>query len=241
MEGKDLVPYIDHTLLRPNATAKDIIRLCHEAKKYGFVTVCVNGRWVSLAADILVQAKSKVSVCSVVGFPFGAMTSEVKAAEARKAISDGATEIDMVIDIGSMLEVDVGALIDFANLKGHVIDGYIANDALRAVQEDIELVVKVCGKIPVKVIIETVFLNKEQKEIACLVAQSAGAVFVNTCTGFSGGKVTAKDIYLMRQTVGPNMGVKASGGIKTKAQVIRIIKAGATRIGTSASVSIVTE
>jgi deoxyribose-phosphate aldolase len=236
MEGKVLARYIDHTLLKPNATAKDIQQLCLEAKHYGFATVCVNGRWVQLAAQCLTG--TKVGVCSVVGFPLGASPSLIKAIESRKAIHDGATEIDMVMDIGSMLDVDVRSLIDFANHHGSA-KGFVGSQAIDIVLNDIKTVVQACGEVPVKVIIETVFLNKEQKEVACMIAQSAGAAFVKTCTGFSGGKATVMDICLMRNAVGPNMGVKASGGIKTKDDALNMIAAGANRLGASSGIQIV--
>ena len=214
---RDLARYIDHTLLRPDATAADIDRLCAEAKEYGFAAVCINPAWVRRAAVNL--RGSQVPVASVVGFPFGASTSEVKALEARRAIRDGAREIDMVINIGA--------------LKSGLRD---------VVREDIARVSDAChesGAIN-KVIIEAALLTDEEKVVACHLAQLARADYVKTSTGYASGGATVFDVALMRETVGPRMGVKAAGGIRTVEDVEEMIAAGATRIGASAGVRIVT-
>lgn len=213
----DLARYIDHTLLRPDATAADIDRLCAEAAEYRFAAVCVNPTWVRRAADNL--RGTDVAVASVVGFPFGASTSEVKAWEARRAIRDGAGEIDMVINIGA--------------LKSGLRD---------AVREDIAKVADACREAGAasKVIIETGLLTDEEKVIACRLASEAKADFVKTSTGYAKGGATVFDVALMREAVGPKMGVKASGGIRTAEDVQDMIAAGATRIGASAGVKIVT-
>lgn len=213
----DLARYIDHTLLRPDATAADIDRLCAEAAEHRFAAVCVNPTWVRQAAESL--RNTDVAVASVVGFPFGASTSEVKAWEARRAIRDGASEIDMVINIGA--------------LKSGLLD---------AVREDIARVSDACreGGAASKVIIETGLLTDEEKVIACRLASEAKADFVKTSTGYAKGGATVFDVALMREVVGPRMGVKASGGIRTAEDVQDMIAAGATRIGASAGVKIVT-
>ena len=213
----DLARYIDHTLLRPDATGADIDRLCAEAAEYRFAAVCVNPTWVRRAADDL--RGTDVAVASVVGFPFGATPPEVKAWEARRAIRDGAREIDMVINIGA--------------LKSGLYD---------AVREDIAQVSDACREAGAasKVIIETGLLTDEEKVIACRLASQAKADFVKTSTGFAKGGATVFDIALMREVVGPTMGVKASGGIRTAEDVQDMIAAGATRIGASAGVKIVT-
>ncbi len=213
----DLARYIDHTLLKPDATAADIDRLCAEAAAYRFAAVCVNPTWVRRAAENL--RGTDVAVASVVGFPFGASTPEVKAWEARRAIRDGASEIDMVINIGA--------------LKSGLQD---------AVREDIEQVSDACREAgaATKVIIETGLLTDEEKVIACRLASQAKADFVKTSTGFAKGGATVFDVALMREVVGPRMGVKASGGIRTAEDVQDMIAAGATRIGASAGVRIVT-
>jgi len=211
----NLAKMIDHTLLKPEATQQEIAQLCFEARKYGFASVCVNPTWVSLCAELLKGSSAKV--CTVIGFPLGATASETKAFETENAIRQGATEIDMVINIGALKARD-----------------------LEAVAKDIRGVVNVAhprGAI-VKVIIETVLLNDEEKTIACLLSKEAGADFVKTSTGFAGGGATIHDVELMRKTVGPQMGVKASGGVKTFEDAENMIKAGATRIGASAGVKI---
>jgi deoxyribose-phosphate aldolase len=212
----NLAKMIDHTLLKPDATEQEIAQLCFEARKYGFASVCVNPTWVSLCAELL--KGSFVKVCTVIGFPLGATASETKAFETESAIRQGATEIDMVINIGALKARD-----------------------LELVAKDIRGVVKAAhprGAI-VKVIIETVLLNDEEKTIACLLAKEAGADFVKTSTGFAGGGATVHDVELMRKVVGPQMGVKASGGVRTFEDAESMIKAGATRIGASAGVKII--
>jgi deoxyribose-phosphate aldolase len=212
----NLAKMIDHTLLKPDATPDQIAQLCFEARKYGFATVCVNPAWAKLCAQLL--EGSPVKVCTVIGFPLGASNSEVKAFETQKAVAEGATEIDMVINIGA--------------LKGRDLD---------TVARDIRAVVNAAhakGAI-VKVIIEAVLLTDEEKTIACLLSKEAGADFVKTSTGFASGGATAHDVALMRRTVGPEMGVKAAGGVRTYEDAEAMIKAGATRIGASAGVKIV--
>ena len=214
---RDLARYIDHTLLRPDATAADIDRLCAEAKAYGFAAVCINPTWIRRAAAAL--RDTPVGVASVVGFPFGASTPEIKAMEARRALRDGACEIDMVINIGA--------------LKSGMQD---------AVREDIARVSDACHESRAinKVIIEAALLTDEEKVVACRLAQVARADFVKTSTGYASGGATVFDVALMRETVGPRMGVKAAGGIRTAQDVREMIAAGATRIGASAGVRIVT-
>lgn len=210
----ELAKLIDHTLLKPEATEAQIKQLCAEAKSYGFWSVCVNPTWVALAASEL--AGTDVKVCTVVGFPLGATTSAAKAAETAEAVANGASEIDMVINVGA--------------LKSGNTD---------LVRSDIEAVVKAAGGKLVKVIIETALLTDEEKVTACQLAQQAGADFVKTSTGFSSGGATVADIKLMRETVGPAMGVKASGGIRERSSAEAMIAAGATRIGASAGVAMV--
>ncbi|HTF87447.1 MAG TPA: deoxyribose-phosphate aldolase [Planctomycetota bacterium] len=211
-----MASYIDHTLLKPDATLSEIDQLCAEALANRFASVCINGSHVRRCAEIL--AGSGVLVCSVIGFPLGAMASEVKAYEARRAIEDGACEIDMVIAVGLLK-------------SGHV----------ERVQQDIALVVQTCHSLGarLKVILETCLLTDPEKVTACTLAKRAGADFVKTSTGFSKSGATAADIKLMRDTVGPVMGVKASGGVRDQATAKALIGAGATRLGASASVAIV--
>ena len=217
MNKVELARYIDHTLLKPDAKEGDIIKLCKEALEYKFASVCVNASYVKLAYSFL--QGTEVRVCTVAGFPLGATTKEAKAFEASQAIENGAAEIDMVINIGA--------------LKSGKPD---------AVKEDIKAVVDVCkDKALLKVIIETCLLTDEEKVTACLLSMEAGADFVKTSTGFSVGGATAEDIKLMRRTIGPDMGVKASGGIRNLESALKMIEAGASRIGASASVSIVNE
>jgi len=214
---RDLARYIDHTLLRPDATASEIDRLCREAKEHGFAAVCINPAWAKRAAENL--RGTKVRVASVVGFPFGATTPEVKAMEARRAVRDGAREIDMVLNIGALKSGD--------------------HDLVR---RDIEKVADACheaGAI-LKVIIEAALLTDEEKVVASYLAREARADFVKTSTGFGPGGATVHDVLLMRETVGPEMGVKAAGGIRTAEDVREMVAAGATRIGASAGVEIVT-
>lgn len=215
-QDMNLAKYIDHTLLKPDATQQEIAQLCFEARKYGFASVCVNPTWVSLCAELL--KGSSVKVCTVIGFPLGATSSESKAFETETAIRQGATEIDMVINIGALKARD-----------------------LETVARDIRGVVNVAHGhgILVKVIIETALLTDEEKTIASLIAKEAGADYVKTSTGFAGGGATVHDIELMRKTVGPQMGVKASGGVRTFEDAASMIKAGATRIGASAGVKII--
>lgn len=211
----NIASVIDHTLLKPEATEEMIIKLCKEAEEYGFYSVCVNPNYVSLASEIL--GDSDVKIATVVGFPLGANTKEVKAYETRKAIEDGAHEIDMVINIGALKSKD------FSKVK-----------------EDIEAVVDAAGKEAiVKVIIETCLLTDEEKVKACELAMEAGAHFVKTSTGFSTGGATVEDVKLMKSVVGDKMEIKASGGIRDYQKAMDMIEAGASRIGASASVHIV--
>jgi deoxyribose-phosphate aldolase len=207
---------IDHTILKPEATRTDIIKVCREARRYNFASVCVNSYWVPLVRKEL--AGSPVKVCTVVGFPLGAASTEAKAAEASTAVCAGAQEVDMVINVGALRSGDQ-----------------------EAVKADIEEVVRVShrGGAIVKVILETALLDDNQKAVACMLAKEAGADFVKTSTGFGPSGATAHDIALMREVVGPRMGVKASGGIRTLQDVQAMTAAGATRIGASASVKIV--
>jgi len=214
---RDLAAFIDHTLLKPDATADDIDRICREAADYGFASVCVNPTWVKRCAENL--RGSKVRVASVVGFPFGAMVPQVKATEARQALRDGAREIDMVINIGALKSSD--------------------HDLVR---DDIARISEACREVGAinKVILETAMLTDEEKVIASQLARLAKADFIKTSTGFGGGGATVYDVLLMREAVGPGMGIKASGGIRTADDVREMVAAGATRIGASAGVSIVT-
>lgn len=212
----NLAKYIDNTLLKPAATAEQIKALCEESMEYGFASVCVNPTHVELVAKLL--AGSGVKTCTVIGFPLGANTSAVKAFEAEKAVEDGADELDMVINIGALKAGDE-----------------------QTVKEDIEAVVQAGQGKLVKVIIETALLTDEEKVRACELAVEAGADFVKTCTGFSGGAANVHDIALMRKTVGPDIGVKASGGVRTKEDALALIEAGATRIGTSSGKAIIAE
>lgn len=207
---------IDHTLLRPEATRSDILRLCAEARQYGFASVCVNPYWVPLAVAAL--RGTPVKVCTVAGFPLGAAMTEVKRAEAEAAVRTGANEVDMVINIGALRSGDYDT-----------------------VKTDIQSVVEVCHRAQaiVKVILETALLDHRQKVIACVLARLAGADFVKTSTGFGPGGATVEDVALMHQVVGPEVGVKAAGGIRSPEDLRRMVAAGATRIGASASVRIV--
>ena len=209
---------IDHTLLKPEATRADIEKLCREAAQFHFATVCVNPAWVSMAARLL--RGSGVGVCSVVGFPLGATTPDVKHYETRRAIFDGAAEIDMVINIGALKSGD-----------------------LRTVERDIAAVVQPCREANVisKVILEVVLLTDDEKIAACTLAKAAGADFVKTSTGFASGGATAADVALMRRVVGADMGVKAAGGVRDYEGLKAMVAAGATRVGASAGVKIVQE
>lgn len=213
--SQELAGMIDHTLLKPNATEEEVRKLCEEARKFNFASVCVNPSYVATASAAL--AGSSARVCTVIGFPLGATTSTTKAMETRDAIANGATEIDMVINVGALKS---------------------GNNAL--VKKDIEAVVEAArGRAIVKVILETSLLTDEEKVRACLLSKYAGADFVKTATGFGPGGATVEDIALMRKTVGAEMGVKASGGIRDLQTAQAMIAAGATRIGASASVAIV--
>ncbi len=212
----DLAKYIDHTLLKPDTTAEEIDVLCDEALEYGFASVCINPTWVKRSAEHL--RGSSVRVCTVIGFPLGANTPEIKAMEARRALRDGAREIDMVINIGALksgmhdlVRTDIEKVVDAAHESGAIC----------------------------KVILETALLTDEEKVIASALSKAARADFVKTSTGFGGGGATVYDVALMRETVGPDMGVKASGGVRTLEDAEDMIAAGATRIGASAGVQIV--
>ena len=214
----DIARYIDHTALKPEATAAQVQQLCDEARQYHFAAVCVNPCRVKLCAQQL--KGTPVKIATVVGFPLGANLPEVKAFETQHAIADGAHEIDMVINIGALkskdyalVARDIAAIVNAAHAGGAIT----------------------------KVIIEAVLLTDEEKVIACELAKEAGAEFVKTSTGFASGGATVHDVALMRQTVGPDIGVKAAGGIRTYADAIKMIEVGATRIGASASVKIMQE
>lgn len=211
-----IAKYIDHTILKPDTTKDAVIKVCKEAREHGFFSVCVNPYYVSLVNDQL--SGSDVKVTSVIGFPLGASISEVKAFETSKAIADGADEIDMVINVSAL-----------------------KNKEYEFVLNDIKAVVDACkGKALLKVIIETCLLTEEEKVKACELSVEAGADYVKTSTGFNTGGATVEDIALMRKVVGPDLGVKASGGVRTVADAEAVIGAGATRIGASSSVEIVT-
>ncbi len=213
----EMAKYIDHTLLKPDAASSAFDVLCEEAAEYGFASVCVNSGRVAYVAEKLTG--KGVDVCAVVGFPLGAMESAAKAFEAKRAVELGAVELDMVLNVGALKSGD-----------------------LKTVEEDIRLVREAAGsKTVLKVIIETCLLGESEKVAACELAQKAGADFVKTSTGFAGGGAAVEDVALMRKTVGPEMGVKASGGIHDLAGSLAMIKAGATRIGASAGVKIVRE
>jgi len=216
--GKEVAKLIDHTLLKPDATQDQIAQLCYEARKFSFAAVCVNPTYVKLCSQLL--QGSQVHVCTVVGFPLGATPPEVKAYESQQAIEDGATEVDMVINIGALKSKDYAL-----------------------VERDIATVARVChtGGAILKVIIEAALLTDEEKVIACQLAKAAGADYVKTSTGFGPGGATAHDVALMRRAVGPGLGVKAAGGIKSLADAKEMVAAGATRIGASAGVRIVQE
>ena len=215
-QDANLAKMIDHTLLKPDATQQEIAQLCFEARKYGFASVCINPTWVSLCAQLL--QGSQVKICTVIGFPLGATSSETKAFETETAIKQGATEIDMVINIGALKARDLETVA--RDIRGVVNSAHARG-------------------IIVKVIIETSLLTDEEKTIASLISKEAGADFVKTSTGFAGGGATVHDVELMRKTVGPQMGVKASGGVRTFEDAESMIKAGATRIGASAGVKII--
>ncbi|MED3622985.1 deoxyribose-phosphate aldolase [Bacillus thermocopriae] len=212
--SQNIAGMIDHTLLKADVTKDQIIKLAEEAKEYSFASVCVNPTWVKTAAEAL--KGTNVKVCTVIGFPLGATTPETKAFETKNAIENGATEVDMVINIGALKD---------------------KQDEL--VEKDIRAVVEAAkGKALVKVIIETCLLTDEEKKRACELSVKAGADFVKTSTGFSTGGATVEDVRLMRETVGPNIGVKASGGVRSREDAEAMIAAGANRIGASSGVAI---
>lgn len=215
-DDKSLAGMIDHTLLKPDATADKVAQLCFEARKHNFASVCVNPSYVKLCADLL--RDTEVKVCTVIGFPLGATSTEVKAFETKNALENGATEIDMVINIGALKAGD---------------NKLVARDI-----REVVAVAHAAGAL-VKVIIETSLLTDEEKVVACLLAKEAGADYVKTSTGFSGGGATVHDIALMRRSVGPDLGVKASGGIRTHEDAEQLVAAGATRLGASAGIKII--
>ena len=204
----------DHTILKADATRKDVKRVCDEAMAYSFCSVCVNSYYVPYVANLL--HGSDVKICSVVGFPLGAMSTRAKALEAKIAVMDGADEIDMVINVGALKDRDYSVVL-----------------------EDIKAVKEACGEHILKVIIETCLLTNDEKVKACELAKEAGADFVKTSTGFSSAGAKVEDVRLMRETVGPDMGVKASGGIHDKEFAKELVDAGANRLGTSATIEIV--
>ncbi|MEA1939964.1 MAG: deoxyribose-phosphate aldolase [Candidatus Caldatribacteriota bacterium] len=211
----DVAHYIDHTLLKPDATEDQFKKLCEEAAQYGFYSVCVNSSWVEYCAKKL--RGSGVKVCAVVGFPLGAMDSRTKAYETRNAIENGADEIDMVINVGAL-----------------------RNGDLKTVEEDLRAVIRACrSTTTTKAIIETCLLTDEEKVIASQLVKKVGFDFVKTSTGFSKAGATAHDVALIRRTVGPKMGIKAAGGIHSFEEALLMIKSGATRLGASAGVKIV--
>lgn len=210
---RPLNTFIDHTLLKPEATREEIEKLCRESIEYQFASVCVQPTWVKLSSSIV--KGSGVKVCSVVGFPLGANTSNIKAKEAYELVHLGAEEIDMVINMGALKSKDYSF-----------------------VREDIQGVVKTVSPLLVKVIIEACLLTEEEKRLACILSVEAGAKYVKTSTGFSKSGATLQDVALMRSVVGPTIGVKASGGVRDLQTALEMIKAGATRIGTSSGVAI---
>ncbi len=216
--GSELARMVDHTILKPEATPAEIDKLCEEAIEYGFASVCINPGYVALAKERL--GNTAVKVCTVIGFPLGATTTGSKVYEAEEALSNGAQEVDMVINVGRLKSGDVGF-----------------------VEDDIRAVVDAAHKHSaiVKVIIETCLLTDKEKEVACRTAKKAGADFVKTSTGFSKGGATPADVALMRRVVGPSMGIKASGGVRSYADAVLMIENGATRIGTSSGVKIILE
>lgn len=212
--SENMAQYIDHTMLKPEATGAEIVKLCREALENQFYSVCINPSYVKIAVDEL--QGSAVKVCAVIGFPLGATTTAVKTYETAEAVENGAAEVDMVIHIGALKGGD---------------EQYVLND--------ISAVVRAAKGKTVKVIIETGLLNAEEKVLACRLAKEAGAHFVKTSTGFGPGGATIADVQLMRETVGPDLGVKASGGVRTPEAARQMIDAGATRIGTSSGIGIV--
>lgn len=222
MNNLELAKMIDHTILKANATQSDIEKLCDEAKKYNFASVCVNPYWVPLASDLL--KNSTVKVCTVIGFPLGATSSESKASETEIAILQGADEVDMVINVGAI-----------KNNKTDIVE----NDILAVVNSARKTGKTQNKNIIVKVILETCYLTKDEIKKSCICAKNAGADFVKTSTGFGTGGATTEDVSLMKETVGSSMDVKASGGIRDYETAIKMINAGATRLGTSSGISIV--
>lgn len=216
MTATTFASYFDHTILKPAATAAEVAKICEEAKDYGFYSVCVNPCRVEMVRDLLVG--SGVKVCAVIGFPLGAHSTAIKAKETAEAVANGADEIDMVINVGALKDKAYGQ-----------------------VEEDINAVVSAAGGNIVKVIIETCLLEENEKIEACRLAEKAGAHFVKTSTGFAGGGATVEDVALMKKTVGGNLQIKASGGIKSLADARDMVAAGADRIGASAGVAIIEE
>ncbi|WP_031513905.1 deoxyribose-phosphate aldolase [Desulfofalx alkaliphila] len=217
---KQLAAMIDHTLLRPTATKDDIIMLCKEAADYSFASVCVNPCHVPLAVEQL--QGTDIAVCTVIGFPLGCSTTAAKTFEAKDAVSNGAQELDMVINIGALKAGKQEIVLE--DIKAVVAAAQVINPS-----------------VIIKVIIETCYLSKDEKITACQLARRAGAHYVKNSTGFGSGGATVEDVWLMRKTVGPHLGVKAAGGIKTASQALALIEAGATRIGASAGIAIVNE
>jgi len=211
---KNLAKYIDHTLLAQNATKKQIKNLCDEAKQYEFCSVCVNSSYVSLAKEFL--SDSSVKVCSVVGFPLGAMSSDAKAYEANKAIEDGATEIDMVINVG-----------------------FLKSNDFKSIEEDIKNLRVTCKGVILKVILETALLDTDEIKKVCQIAKEAGADFVKTSTGFSSRGASLEDVKIMKEAVGDSVKIKASGGIRSYESAKQMINAGASRLGTSSGIAII--
>ncbi|MFZ5595806.1 MAG: deoxyribose-phosphate aldolase [Bacillota bacterium] len=217
---KEMAKMIDHTLLKAVGTPDEVTQLCREALEYGFASVCVNPYYVPLAGKLL--KGSEVLVCTVIGFPLGATSTAAKAFEAEEAVRAGAKEVDMVVNIG-------------------LLKAGRQEEVLKDIRAVVEAATAVDKDAVVKVIIETCYLTDEEKIMACKLSQEAGAHFVKTSTGFGTGGATVEDIALMRKTVGPQMGIKASGGIKNAVQALAMIEAGATRIGASAGIGIVSE
>lgn len=218
-----LASLIDHTLLKPDATREEVEQLCREAAQFCFASVCVNPNWVSLCREML--RGSGVKVCTVIGFPLGAHLPDIKAYETRRAIEQGAEEVDMVLNIGALKSRDY-ALVE-QDIHGVVQAAAAASERAGG------------ARVVVKVILETALLTRDEKVMGSTLAKAAGADFVKTSTGFAGGGATVEDVQLMRETVGPEMGVKASGGVRTKEDAEKMVAAGATRLGASAGVKIV--
>ena len=211
---KNLAKYIDHTLLAQNATKEQIKKLCEEAKQYEFCSVCVNSSYVSLAKEFL--DGSSVKVCSVVGFPLGAMSNDAKAYEAKKAIEDGAEEIDMVINVG-----------------------FLKSNDFKSIEEDIKNLRVTCKGLILKVILETALLDEDEITKVCQIAKEVGADFVKTSTGFSTRGASLEDVKIMKEAVGDSVNIKASGGIRSYESAMQMINAGASRLGTSSGIAII--